>query len=61
MHRKGKTGREMAQLRERTATIAHVILGVNFQPANTARIIGDLGKMLRFIPNTGSGGQMIKT
>ncbi len=48
----GKLFAEVAQLRNRAATVAHVIFGMDFQPFHRACIGEDIGKMLRLVANT---------
>src|SRR6056297_2392676 len=47
--------RQVTQLGQWPPAIAHVVLGVDFQPFDRARIVQDGGEMLWFVTNAGTG------
>ena len=57
MHGNGKAFREVAKLCDGPPARAHVVLGVNFQPADRAGIGEDRAIMLGFVADAGTGGQ----
>ena len=54
MNRDREPFRQMAQLRYRASAIPHVVLGMDFQPANRAGVGHDVGVVLRLVANAGT-------
>jgi hypothetical protein len=57
MDRDGKAGGEVAQLRQGAAAVAHVVLGMDLEPADRAGIGGECGEVARLVAHAGAVGQ----
>ena len=58
MHRNGEAFSKVAQLGEGAAAVAHVVLGMDFQPAQWAGVVHDIAIVLGFVSNAGTRGKV---